>query len=254
MRVGRGRVFRWRRRRPQSGRRNRDIADGRRHAISPVADYSDSLPGEPGGMVADKHGAVVEVDDRTVVAFDRAGEQLWSSPVPGAALGWPVLSDQLVVVPTLTADGLGESDGHSGADDSGGCVALDRTTGARRWSYEEAGSERRLGRERGCSGVLRVRRRDRSPRSTASTGALLWRVLVDTRVPAAPVAVSERSAVVVDAASGTLSFTARWAAHWMLIVRDLATGTGQRRIRSRSEGSAELPHIRRARPGRGRCR
>ena len=199
-------------------------ADGRVTNLA-VADYSDSLPGEPGGMVADKHGAVVEVDDRTVVAFDRVGVQLWSSPVPGAALGWPVLSDQLVVVPTLTADGLGESDGHSGADDSGGCVALDRTTGARRWSYEEAGrsgvSVASAGARVFCvfgDGIIAAVDRE--------TGALLWRVLVDTRVPAAPVTVSERSTVVVDAASGTLSFTARWAAHWMLIVRDLATGNG----------------------------
>jgi outer membrane protein assembly factor BamB len=190
-----------------------------------VADYTDSLSGEPGGMATDKSGAVVEVDDRTVIAFNTTGEQQWSSPVPGAALGWPLLSDQLVVVPTLSAHGLGETDGHSGADDSGGCVALDRATGARRWSYEEAGksgvSVASAGSRVFClfmNGVIAAVDRD--------TGKLLWRVLVDPRVPAEPVAVAERSALSIDAASGTMALTVRWAGHWMLIVRNLSTGAG----------------------------
>jgi outer membrane protein assembly factor BamB len=193
-----------------------------------VADYSDSLSGEPGGMATDRGGAIVEVDDNTVVAFDRTAAEQWTSSVPGAALGWPLLGNGLVVVPTLSAAHLGESSGHSfsGADDSGGCVALDRATGTRRWSYEEEGrsgvSVATDGSRVFCvfgDGVIAAVDRD--------SGALLWRVTVDKRVPSAPVTVSERSMAIVDPASRTLSFTARWGGHWMLITRDLAAGTGE---------------------------
>ena len=70
------------------------------------------------------------VDNDSVAALTVKGVQLWSTPVPGAGLGWLSLGDGIVVVPTLRDDG-----------GPGGCVALDRATGAPRWSYEEPASE-----------------------------------------------------------------------------------------------------------------
>ncbi len=87
-------------------------------------DWSTALDGEPGAIASDQSGTIATVGGRKVVALDDAGHERWSSSVDGASLGAPLLAADVVVVPT-------------GSDDFGGCTALDRETGVRRWSYVE---------------------------------------------------------------------------------------------------------------------
>lgn len=208
-----------------SGVTRKAVAAVAQHRKGPVRRLavarSSWLPGEPGGIAADDRGAVVEVDDKTVVAFDAQGRKRWSSPVPGAALSWPWLGHGLVVVPTLSAGDLGKD--ASGPDDSGGCVAIDRATGARRWSYEEEGQSgvavASVGARVFCvfgQGVIAA--------VDIETGALVWRALLDTHVPPAPISVSERTAIAIDPITRTLMFTARIGTRWYLAIYDLASG------------------------------
>ena len=110
----------------------RPAVNARRHDVTRpatrrlVASWSRALHGGPGGAAADRAGVVVSTGDDTVVALDDAGRERWSVPVPGAGLGWPVLGGGVVVVPTLRDD-----------RGPGGCVALDRRNGKRLWAYEE---------------------------------------------------------------------------------------------------------------------
>jgi outer membrane protein assembly factor BamB len=191
------------------------------HAGSPtrfeLVDHA-TLPGEPGGFAADREGAIVEVDDENVVALDTQGDQRWSTPLVGASLGWPWLADGVAVIPTLSDDALTRLDAGPG-----GCVGLDRATGAVRWSHEEVGRSgvavSGLGATAYCvfdDGTMVAIDVDR--------GDVVWRAQLDPGAPVGRIEVSERTAVVVDEASQRLAFTMRVDDHWFLDVRDLATG------------------------------
>ena len=110
---------------PARGRRRGDRAAARRRRVRRRAGWCASWStaartAGPGDAPRIAPVSWSSIDDDTVVALDDAGRERWSAPVPGAGLGWPVLGGGVVVVPTLRDDG-----------GPGGCVALDRATGAR---------------------------------------------------------------------------------------------------------------------------
>ena len=179
------------------------------------------LHGEPGGVAVDEAGVVAEIDERVVVALDTHGFQQWSEPVAGAAMGWPLLVGGLVVVPTTNAIESGAGD--TGPDNSGGCVALDRATGARRWSYEE-GTGSGVAVASGGGSVFCLLDRGVMAALDPGTGDVRWRALPFASEPRGVVSVSERTAIAVDITTGTVSFTGRLGQTWVLVVRDLATG------------------------------
>lgn len=79
----------------------------------------------PSALAADRHGAVVFVGEREVVALDPRGRVRWRTAVAGLGYEAPALATGLVLVAANT--GIAE-------DATGEVVALDRATGARRWS------------------------------------------------------------------------------------------------------------------------
>ena len=188
-----------------------------------VVAQSTSLSGEPGGIAVDADGSVVEVDDNTVVAYDTQGLERWSSSVPGAALGWPWSGNGLVVVPTSSAADLGKN---SGADNAGGCVAIDRATGERRWSYGEEGESgvavASVGARAFClfsHGVLAA--------LDIETGAVQWRAVWAPELRGSErsdISVSERTALVVDVSTGTVTYTTYARGHWFVVSGGFAGG------------------------------
>jgi outer membrane protein assembly factor BamB len=176
------------------------------------------LHGEPEGFAVDRLGSIVNVDEEKVVALDPQGAEQWSTRVVGAAYGWPWLGRGVAVVPTMSAGRL-----HNDEAGPGGCVALDRASGAVRWAYEEQGR----------SGVAVAGLDDRAycvfgdgtmAAINIDTGELAWRAVVDERPRPAEVEVSERTALVIDGSTHTLAFTALWGPHQYLFLRDLSTG------------------------------
>jgi outer membrane protein assembly factor BamB len=188
-----------------------------------VVAQSTRLSGEPGGIAVDADGSVVELDERMVVAYDTDGLERWSSPVPGAVLNWPWIGHGLVVIPTMSAADLGKN---SSADDSGGCVAIDRATGERRWSYEEQSQSgvavANVGARVYClfsHGVVAA--------LDVETGAVAWRAVWALELQGSErsdIAVSERTALVADVSTGTLTFTAYVRGHWFAVTSELAHG------------------------------
>lgn len=174
--------------------------------------WSNGLLGGPGGIAADRDGVVVSVDNDEVVAIDVHGDQRWSTPVPGAGLGWPSLADDLVVVPTHR-DELGQR---------GGCVALDRESGALAWVYEEPASEgvavTRAGGNVICAlgdGVVVAI----DPR----TGRRRWRAVLAERTEY-EVSIAYRTSIAVDDSTGVIGFTASFGPNWLTPLLDIETG------------------------------
>jgi outer membrane protein assembly factor BamB len=194
---------------------------GHRDAPAPrlVVAQSTRLSGEPGGIAVDADGSVVELDEKTVVAYDPDGQEVWSSSVPGAALNWPWIGHGLVVIPTMSAAQLGK---YSGADDSGGCVAIDRVSGERGWSYEEQGeSGVAVGGVDGLvfcvfdNGVIAA--------LDVDTGTVIWRHVLAPKF-AKDISIAERTAIAIDPESGTLMVTAQIVSNWWLALLDVSTG------------------------------
>jgi outer membrane protein assembly factor BamB len=190
--------------------------------------WSRTVSGSPGGIAADRDGTVAMVDDDTVVALDRDGSERWSTPVPGAGLGWPSLGHGLVVAPTQRDEG-----------GPGGCVALDRTTGARRWSYEEKNSQgvavARAGGEVICAlanGVVVAIDRE--------TGARRWRHVIRS-ADHYSVAIPERSALAIDEATGTLAIGTTFDSYSVVDLLDLATGSDRNSLASTHLGALSSP-------------
>jgi len=186
------------------------------------------LGGEPGGISADRAGIVAAIDEERVVSLDQRGDRLWSSAVRGAARGWPWMGDGMVVIPTLVSGG------------SGGCVALDRATGARRWSYQERGADgvavASAGPDVYCAlgdGVVVAIER--------ATGARRWRAVLEPSVSRSLASVSERSAFAVDSTTHTLALTVWFAGHPYLSLRRLDTGAERGLVDLLDAGSASSP-------------
>ncbi len=188
-----------------------------------VVERSTGLPGQPGGMATDRDGTVVHIDNRSVVAFDAEGHERWSAPVPGAALSWPWLGHGLVVVPTSSATDLGaegSSEGATGADDSGGCVALDRESGERRWSYEEQGRSGVAVAGAGAR-VFCLFSRGTIVGLDVENGTVLWR---NVPMSSSVITVSERTAIAVEGTTHELLFTAQVGSIYYLLARAANTG------------------------------
>jgi len=107
-------------------------ADGVSHDLVAVrlattpAQFPESLPTldvswiqHPGGSILGMAGEddfiVVATSTRKLMAFDASGQLLWSSPMSDAASGPPVLTADLVVVPTMNAriDAYSREDGQT---------------------------------------------------------------------------------------------------------------------------------------------
>jgi outer membrane protein assembly factor BamB len=197
---------------------------------------STRVSGQPGGVAIDAAGSVVELDEKTVVAYDTEGLERWSLPVPGAALGWPWIGHGLVVIPTLSAADLGES---SGAGDSGGCVAIDRVTGERRWSYAEQG---RGGVAVGGMGALVFCAFGDGVIAAldVDSGSVVWRAVLAPKF-ASRISVSERTAIAVDRMTGTVMVTARVVNNWWLALFDVSTGADRGVLDMDHGGSSSAP-------------
>jgi outer membrane protein assembly factor BamB len=193
---------------PRPGASRVPVAATRRLAAS----WSRGLHGGPGGVAADRSGSVVSTGDDTVVAFDDGGRELWSAPVAGAGLGWPVLGGGVVVIPTLRDD-----------PGPGGCVALDRRSGARLWAYEEPDAQ----------GVAVALAGDRVVCALGNgvvaaldrtTGVRRWRSVFVPAAPRSAVSISERTALAVDPATGIVAFAGRVGSAWYVELLDISTG------------------------------
>jgi outer membrane protein assembly factor BamB len=184
----------------------------RRLAVS----WSSELQGSPGAIASDRDGAVVSIDNDAVVALDAHGDEQWSTPVPGAGLGWPSLAGGLVIVPIFP-----DSPG------AGGCAALDRESGEPMWAYEEPQSQgvavTSMGNNAICAmgnGVVAAVDR--------VTGKRRWRVSIADRdaVPSG-VSIAQRAALAVDAATGSVAFTVNVGSSSAVVLLDLATGANR---------------------------
>jgi outer membrane protein assembly factor BamB len=194
-----------------------------------VVSWSTTLAGSPGGIATDRSGAVVAVDDDTVVALDEGGRERWSAPVPGAGLGWPLIVEGLVVVPTLR-DTSGP----------GGCVALGRENGARVWAYEEPDSQ----------GVAVASASDVVVCALANgvivavdrtNGTRRWRVVLGSGAARSGASVSERTALAVDEATGTVAIAAHADSRWEVATLDLRTGADRGVFDFRGLGPVSAP-------------
>ena len=142
--------------------------------------------------------------------------------MPGAGLGWPLLGDGLVVVPTLR-------------DEPAARAVASRSTArpaTRVWAYEEPDSQGVAVASAGdtvvCAlgngVVVAIDRATRGPSCGAPCS-------VGEPPRSVAVSISERTALAVDAATGIVAFTARVGARWFVAMLDLAHGRGSGRVR-----------------------
>ncbi len=186
------------------------------------------LGGDPGAIAVDRSGVVAAVPGRGVVALDRHGYAAWSVPLPGAAYSWPAIGNGLVVVPTLESAG------------AGGCVALERASGARRWSYSEPRVDgvavANDGHAEYCAlsdGVVVA--------IDPATGARRWRAVLEPSVSRSSVTVPERSAFALDEHTRTLAVTLWIGGHPYLELRHADTGAKRELVDLMDAGSATSP-------------
>jgi outer membrane protein assembly factor BamB len=186
------------------------------------------LGGEPGGIAADGAGVIAAVDGLRVVALDARGHRRWSTPVPGAERGWPWMGRGTVVVPTLEAAG------------PGGCVALDRASGARQWSYQEPGVDGVAVAEH--HGVVYCALSDGVVVAIdLHSGVRRWRAVLEPSAPRSLVSVPERTAFAVDEKTRTLALTVWFDRHPYLVLRHLDTGAKRDLVDLVGAGSASSP-------------
>ena len=160
-------------------------APGRSGVVRTMTATAGVLGGDPGGIAADGAGVIAAVDGERVVALDAHGHRLWSTPVAGAERGWPWIGRGMVVVPTLQASGRG------------GCVALDRASGARQWAYEEPDVDGDAVAELG--GVVYCALSDGVIVAIdLQSGVRRWRAVLEPSAPRSLVSVPERSAFALD--------------------------------------------------------
>ncbi len=177
------------------------------------ARWSLDLERAPGSAAADADGVVVTMGNERVVAFDRAGGEVWSTRVEGVGLDWPVIADDVVVLPTTRVAGDG---------DRAACVALDRSTGAERWQVEVgAGPVASVG--AGGDTVVCASARGHLA-AVGRDGALRWAQDVEAYLGEGPISVSPRGAVAVAPESGRVGIVLEVAGRWKFSCWDLTTG------------------------------
>ncbi len=161
---------------------------------------------EPGAMTADAQGTVLLGGDRAVIALDHGGTVSWQVPLAGLGIEYPALGDGLVIVSTATG---------TGPDAGGAFVALDRSTGRRRWRMVV----------RGMPGPVTVARehifaatQEGQVFALSPTGHVQWRVDVGG-------VVASRGNLAYDPVSNTIA-TVGFVAHqgWMLFLIDATDG------------------------------
>ena len=77
--------------------------------------------------------------------------------------------------------------------------------------------------------------------SASSSGTVRWRVVLAPSAPRRAVSVSERTALAVDAETGTVAVTVRVGRRWMLAVRDLWSGADRGLVDLGTGGPASAP-------------
>ena len=175
--------------------------------------WSLDLERAPGSAAADADGVVVTMGNEGVVAFDRAGGEVWSTRVEGVGLDWPVIADDVVVLPTTRVAGDG---------DRAACVALDRSTGAERWQVEVgAGPVASVG--AGGDTVVCASARGHLA-AVGRDGALRWTQDVEAYLGEGPISVSPRGSVAVAPESGRVGIVLEVAGRWKFSCWDLTTG------------------------------
>ncbi len=174
------------------------------------AEWTARAAGFPRVLASDAEGTVSAGAEGGVVALDRRGELQWATVVPGA----PVANPPVIVVGVVAIP------------EEHGVVALDRVSGAARWSLSV--DRARLAAGDGAGGVVLVTGDDGAAiLLDAATGAERWRAAVpapapeegphawivdDTAVLAWSASGTDRHLVGLDLASGAPVWTARTAA------------------------------------------
>jgi len=172
--------------------------------------WSTPIQGRPTALASDAAGVVATVDGRAVAALDRSGHASWRAAVAGAA-GSPWLGAGVVVVPTTPTAG------------AGGCVALDRESGARRWSYEERGG-RGVAVAGAGGNVLCAFGDGVIVAIDITTGERHWRTAIAANLPRSSVNIASGTSLAVDESRGYFAVTTRLDTRWFVAVRYLKSG------------------------------